>query len=360
MFLLIDLLPILLFGLVLCGKGHKRLGRKELNPDYLSIESSRSIRGFFTIAVVFHHLAQHTTDGLLFRFFALVGYFAVSVFFFLSGYGLQSRHLHDKNYKHGFMARRLLPILLPYTLITLIYWLTYALLGTRYTLWDVLVGLVDGKPIAMFSWYIISIIVFYVVFYLLMRLCKERYLLMLLGASIYCLLYIIICVKLDYGSWWYNAVHILVLGMAWAVYENRIVTLIKKNYRLTFLLACVILPSVLHFTGNRFGLTNIRGVLDVLVGLKAATFVLSIIVCSLKFTRSNAVLNYLGEISLEIYLCHGLFIAALRSNVMYVQSDFVYATLVVLCSVTFAHVFHAGNRWLVEQCKSKRQADIRD
>ena len=59
-----------------------------VNNDYLGVKSTTGLKGFLALGIVFHHLSQWVTTGEEFSNFGYMGTYIVSVFFFLSGYGL--------------------------------------------------------------------------------------------------------------------------------------------------------------------------------------------------------------------------------------------------------------------------------
>lgn len=56
----------------------------------------------------------------------------------------------------------------------------------------------------------------------------------------------------------------------------------------------------------------------------------------MKVRIGNAVLGFLGKISLELYLIHGAMILLLRSELVYIGSDVLFALAVLLSSVLAA------------------------
>ena len=203
---------------------------KSFYNEYLSLQSGNMLRGLFALVIVYHHLAQSTTEGLLFQLFTHAGYLVVAVFFFFSGYGLQKKYIADETYSHQFLLRRLLTVLIPYIIMNFIYWLWNGVNGTFYSLKYILKTLVNGSPFVKKSWYIICILLFYIVFYVLMRICKRHYVWMISGACLYNLIWIIICHSLSYGTWWYSTSHLLIVGMIWATWEDEITEILKKYY----------------------------------------------------------------------------------------------------------------------------------
>ena len=75
-----------------------------VNNDYLGVKSTSGLKGFLALGIVFHHLSQWVTTGTEFSNFGYMGTYIVSVFFFLSGYGLYVQNEKKENYLDNFQA----------------------------------------------------------------------------------------------------------------------------------------------------------------------------------------------------------------------------------------------------------------
>ncbi len=310
------------------------------NRLYLSQDSSKMIRGIMAILVVFHHLAQRTSGGTIFPQFRQIGYLAVAVFFFYSGYGSMKKYMLDKTYKHRYLLRRLPPILFSYLFATAVYWLMYAAFGKLYTLKDIIAAVLHGAPIVAFSWYVINILIFYVVFYLLMIIFDGHEKGMIAGALVYFIIWVQICRKLGYSSYWYTTTHLLILGMLWAVEEKRILAILKKNYLLSILGSCggfLLLFNLSKIIPEQF-LTAETGL--VLRGAIAGMFVLALMAVLQKVKIGNTALRFLGSISFEIYLFQGVFMISLRNGRIYIQNEFLWCIIVLAGTIIFAYLAH--------------------
>ncbi len=339
--ILIDVLPLILCGIFFWQL--RPIGPlSQMNEAYISKETGNDYRGLFAVVVLFHHLAQRTHSGLLFRSFYDVGYLAVALFFFYSGYGLQKSYMAKKEaYRSHFLIKRLPPVLLPYAAVTFLFWLMNRAAGYRPTVLYILSTILQGEPMVLFSWYIVSILLFYVVFWLLMMICRNHYRRMIAGGCIWYVLYVICCMRADFGCWWYNASPLLIVGMAWAVYEKQILKLISICYsKMTVAVWILFIPLyMLAFSlkdseayENRLFLLHIAA---------AVLFVIGINLFSLKIRIGNPVLRFLGHISLEIYLVQGLLIEGLRNGTVFIESETLWAALVVGGSVILAFLLHA-------------------
>ncbi len=332
---------VALFIIITLWKIKPLISKKETNSRYLTQDTCNSYKGFFAIIVLLHHLAQRISPGIIISDFTGVGYLAVSMFFFFSGFGLQKKNLSDNTYKNGFLLKRIPAILIPYAVMTFIYWLLYALLGDVRTISDMWTEFYKwGNPIVWFSWYVVSILVFYIAFYVLMKIFKQRKFAMVLGGIIYYIIYLIICRALSFGPWWYMTSFILVLGILWASWEEEILTFLKKS---SFILMPFIWVIFVLVSVNQW---NIRNALSqswsevIFCMIMSTLFVLGVILTSARFMFGNKILNFLGNISFELYMVQGAIMLALRNDYFYIGNDTVWSLAVILCSIIFAFLLN--------------------
>lgn len=337
--MVIDLLPILLLITVLIDiKPMSPLST--INDNYLTINTLKYYKGLFAIVIVFHHLSQRTQGGIVFRGFSYVGYLAVAAFFFYSGYGLQKSYMtKGEKYRKDFLKKRIPTILFPYIIVTFIYWLMNYVRGTCYSLKEICVAIFHGSPIVSNSWYIITILVFYFVYWILMTICKSNYRAMIIGGGIWYVLYTLCCIKFGYGLWWYNASHILIVGMLWALWEKKITKIIE---RYQIVIPIVWVAFIIVFVSkiviaSYLPINGIGLLIDLIITI---LFVISVVFFSMKVKIGNKALAFLGEISFEIYMIHGLFITIFRSDKIYIDNEFVWACLVLAFTIVSGYVLH--------------------
>ena len=335
----IDVFPIALLALFIYGM--KPVVPITIhNSDYISINTGKCLRGLLSLTVIFHHLAQRTTEGLLFHQFTRVGFLAVAMFFFFSGYGLQKSYIASSDYKKRFLLRRIPPVLFPYVVVTVLFWAMYAIDGQVYSIKEIILAIINGSPLGSFSWYIINILVFYIAFWLLMNLFGTSYRGMIVGACVWYVLYAVFCIKMGYGSWWYNTSELLIVGMFWATYEETILNFVHKHYKFFTPLVWSLFIFLFLFRRSLVNIIGIKGISLILPMMCAVLFVLSVLLFAMKFEIGNPILTFLGKISLEVYLVQGLFIRGLRTNTIYIQNEALWSLLTVLGSVVFGAILN--------------------
>lgn len=125
-----------------------------------------------------------------------------------------------------------------------------------------------------------------------------------------------------------------------ATYEDRILSWIKKKYWFFTLAIWSGFLLILIFDSDLAGLFPSKAVSFALTFFLELFFLLGVLSICLKFTINNKVLAYLGKISLEIYLVHGLFIMGLRSGVIFIQNETLWAFLTIIGSIVFGSLLH--------------------
>ena len=348
---LIDILPLSLLILFFYGaKPVKPLRSLDIG-GYLSIDSGKSYRGFFAVTIVLHHLSAITQTGKLFSLFSIAGRVTVAFFSFLSGYGLQKSYItKGDRYKKGYLLKRIPSVLIPYIIITAVFWLMHFVFGKSYSLKDIILLLVKGEPLVDYSWYIISILIFYLVYWGLMQVCGKRYPLMIVLGTVWYFLHIAFCKKMGYGNWWYNTSHLIIVGMFWATYETRILEILKKNYVwiASAVLVLFALVSAYRESINQLGSPFLS---EIIIFFRMLLFVLCVILFSLKVQIGNRVLRFLGSISLEIYLSQGLFINLLRSRIKGAENEWLWCSVVLICTILFSYIFHIAVQFILKKYK---------
>lgn len=310
-----------------------------INEDYFSYETTKGLKGVFSLVVVLHHLAQNTKPALFFSFIALVGPFIVSIFFFISGYGLQKKHLTDSNYGKTFLAKRIPTLLIPYLLISFVYWCINAVSGNIYSLKECILSIFSLKPLVPYSWYIANILFYYLVFYFLMKFARRKFY-FVFGVALSYLLWIFICLKSALSPWWYYSSHIIGMGIVWASYEKEIIQFIKAYYYL--ILSLSFSMFVVFFLMQNKSYYDLSSFIYV-AGSKAiaiALYIFTILLLLLKIKIGNLILKLLGEISYELYLSHAIFVNLFNSRFFNIKDDLLFSLVVIISSFVFSFLFH--------------------
>ena len=328
--------------------------KQSFNEEYLSLETSTALKGFFSIVVILHHLSQKIDINTeFFMRLKFIGFLAVALFFFLSGYGLQKQHLTKEDYNKKFLIKRLPSVLFPYIIFTLIYWLFYYIMGTTFSFSDIFTSIYHGNPIVDYSWYIVSIIVFYIFFYILIKLFKKKKLLIIIGSLLLNYLYIKICRHLDFGNYWYCCNHLFTIGIIFASYEKQIINFIKKFYLIILPISLILFYLVfsklsyviIHYIPIEKNYTLF------LLMSNSLLFVIVVLLLLLKIKIGNKITNFLGKRSLELYLTQGLFIILLRSDKIMIENNGLYMLYTLIGTIIIASLINIVDKFIIKKYK---------
>ena len=313
-----------------------------INNDYLDVKSTTGLKGFLSLGIVFHHLSQWVTTGIEFSNFNYMGTYIVSVFFFLSGYGLYVQNKIKENYLDNFLVKRLSRIFIPFVFISSIY-LIYRKINGQVLLSSFFIDLFKkGSTVIYNGWFVDIIILMYILFYISFRMFSNKTIAILVN-TVLIIFYIVLAIKLEYGFWWYNSSLPFVLGLLWAKNKENIDRLLKKYYFIPLVSVTVLLfvshqysfiLQKLHLVGNySYALAaNIDNVI----------FTIFFILIVRKIAFSNKYLLFLGKISFELYMIHGLVMSIFGKYFVTSRlNDVIFTILVLIVSISLAWLINA-------------------
>lgn len=320
---------LLLSFLLIALTGIAILNRKKELCNF-STERTLPLRGILALLIVLHHVAQKVmkTDGAAFFWDELCdwGGPVVTVFFFMSGYGLMvSIKRKGAAYLDGFLGKRLTKIAIPLLLCSILYIVDnqYITTGGGKILTLTLADWNRDYPLLPTAWFAIAILIYYVAFYVCARISiKTHYIVALMW--MFTLVYIWLMHRYNFYGYWYRTVCALNVGMTVSLFERQI-TQTQKKHRLPLLLAVtatwIAVSAVLEYKYQSA---------EPLIYLQNASFsVLAyLLVVCLGFPSSKT-LRWLGGISYEIYLVQGAVILTLFGYVGQQTFPFLLLTYAV-------------------------------
>ena len=299
---------------------------KEYNNNFLNKQTTISVKGLCAILIVLHHTSQRIENPDQLVYFRWIGYLCVSMFLFYSGYGLYMSYNNNNNYINTFCKKRISKIIVPFILSNILFIFSYKFINKNtYTIMDIINYSIGFKLIDGFKWYVITSIVFYYGFYLIFKYANKNKLKIM---TIFITIYVLVCYIMRMGSYWYNASYTFILGMVMAKYHKSIFNFIKKQY----INILIIVAVIFKFT---FMKTVYEGNLIPSI-ISSISFVLLSIIILTKISISNKILLFIGNISYEIYLVHGL-ILNLLFNIT--NNKYLYLISVMVISILTAYLF---------------------
>lgn len=345
-------------ALILLLQGIKYAGKGNYFVDNFPVSQTRALKGIFAIYVIFHHLCTYVADYFpSFYAFKSIGFLMVGGFFLVSGYGLMYGQKYKQEYLKSFFKRRLLVILVPYYIIDIFYLIIQKYYGVL-TLKYIILSIVGFN-----LWYIMAIMILYLCFYIAFKFFSHKKGLMLINlfTFAYIAVMFILYKKFNYinlGYWWYNSVICFLIGIWYCEYKNKIDIIFKKYYLSLILISFAIIIPTYYYTSKHYN-EAITILLPIEI-LCAFAFSILILLLTLKFQFANKIINFCGNLSLELYLSHAIFISAWRSNIsifgfkIYISNNLLYLLLILISTVIFSYCVSKISKLLLKIVSAKK------
>lgn len=314
--------------------------------ESMALSSTNRLRGMMSILIILHHMSERVNEGMLFPQLRHIGYMIVGFFLFLSGYGLMTQYLkRGKQYLHNFWKKRIGYICVVHLSFSFLYWGFRILLGERIAVIDFLASYVNGHPIASNSWYVLVQILLYILFWLVFSIpntdTRMRIVMVMVGEL--CLWGLFSFA--GFSSVWYISNLCFVLGIVCAYYESQIQKLLDEHWgtALTSAVVCFTVFSVVPLLSRNIDFGN--ELLNPIYRMISTQAIVCIVLCVLSRIRiTGDIWVFLGDLSLEIYLIHGMVISILYRIPWVAEKSILWTVLTVVISVFLAWPIRRVNK----------------
>ncbi len=319
MILIAIIVIALAVGVVISSRGKNQL------HDFDN-RATLPVRGLAAIMIVFYHVSLNVPESQFLNLFNSTGPLMVSIFFFMSGYGLMLSYINKgEHYLHGFLGRRFARLLPPF-LIAAIGYEIYKSTFPKHSTLDSLMSIVHGGTVLPDSWFIITIIVYYLLFYVVARLLRNP-VRIVIGLWMTSFAYIALLYYLGWGSYWYNTVCVFNLGTTYVLLENKIKDYLNAHQ--------ASLPCASVSTAVLIVVCILTSFIKPIIYLLPLLIVFAIYAMG---TWQSRVLAFLGTISYEIYIMQCIW-----RHTLYVTADIhwsVYLLSTLAITIITAWLLH--------------------
>lgn len=284
------------------------LGSHTFMGVQFSKQATVPLRGLLATGIVLHHLSLRLVEASpdcswIWSQFSFWGAPIVAVFFFLSGYGLMvSLITKGQKYLDGFLKKRLLKIVLPLVLCSIVFE------AISITLWGgQIADFRKDWPFLPNCWFCVTIIIYYFAFYITALLFKSSPIKVAYSMWLFSFVYVFLFKVMDFYNWWYQMVLSINIGMTLAYYETAIRNVLYK-YKRTIVLLLFLLTFLSAYWASCSKTDNFP------VGMMVLSLVVGLLIYSslcFRPIKSNRLLTFFGRYSFEIYLIHGAVISVL-------------------------------------------------
>lgn len=343
---------VIIFAVFMLAWKMRFAGRGKFFDNYFSVDETRAIKGMCAVFILFSHICTYLADYFpAFFLFKYAGAIMVGGFFFVSGYGLQYGVMNKENYLKGFFKKRLLTIAVPYYIINAFY------IVTNQWAYDAIIRSLFG----FYLWYVMAITIFYIGFYLCNRLLKPQY--SPIAMTVFILLYIAVMLKLNFGYWWFNSCLAFAAGIWICRLFKSFTEFFKRLWHLKLVIIAAVFAVTYYYYCHHANDTTLICLLITLVNTTA--FAVMLAALAMKVQINNPILRICGDLSLELYLTHALWITWLRdgtihsatgtlfdNNIMYLIG-IVAGTLIMSLAVHTVSGLILGNRRKILEKRTK-------
>lgn len=293
----------------------------------ISINTTKVLKALLPLIIILHHVSFRTDiNGLV--LFSNVGVTVVTIFFFLSGYGLFQSLNDKKDYLKKFLKNRLSTLLIPY-LISIILYQSFCICVEDTFPLITISSFLNGNTNSILpaSWYVIVISIFYFMFWVNFnnkRTLEFQYLTFFITGGV-----IIIILKLiNFPSYWYISLGGLYAGMFHSIIGKHIQ---KQNNEKLYIVIIALTTLTFYFIPSTFACILFYASLSTFVVLLSELLHLGNLI------KVRAI-RILSNISYELYLTHVIVYRALRCDLLYIQSDCIYIIFTFIITIIFSYI----------------------
>lgn len=325
---------------------------------------SVALKGLLSLFIVGTHISAHLLPEETFlwlRLSALLTPLSLVFFFFLSGYGLMAqlrlRTLRTPSATpgelwKGWLPRRLWGLVKPFLFFYVVAMAflfleggsSLGILKSRLYIYSYYYWRVGIPAPLTTAWFLWELIVLYTLYYVSFRYAVRRGWVVLALAV---LLFLLFAWQAGFGYYWLRYPLAFVIGVAYARFEKWIYTQVKSHSY--FALVCLLLLggvyvwSMLtfpapHAAANIFGHLAYYPIPVLCFALSKAWGVTDFAMKRMDHGLIICRLRWLGEISLEVYLLHIIFVNFYRSAVFSIESPLLYMLAVYASSLLGAYL----------------------
>ncbi len=360
--------------------GVKKAKKGEIHEDFLSLKVTKGIQGFAAVGIMLHHLAQNATEfgnvskGLI-GIYNDFGVIFTAIFFFFSGYGLYTSLKEKPDYLNHFFRKRLSSVLVPFYMANTIYAVFFLIFsGEKLSALDLVAVFTGWLLLNNNLWFIVEIVFLYVGFYIFFKFIKNKNIACFaMAAYIFIMVAVALLLGHDYetisagrwfhGEWWYNTTWTFFIGLMIARFKDKIVNMVKKKYP-AFLIGSIAVFFILWFNSlymmGRYGYyyedVDYPGYFEKFMSLiaqcpAAIAFVLMLLIISMKLKFSNKVLDFLGKISIELFLIHHMYLVIFGTLI---ENNVLFFICVYAGSILTAILLHFVDGKIINAIKGNK------
>lgn len=308
---------------------------KDFNPNYLSKETTSSIKGIFILIVFYSHLVSYTIvqkskDFLMLRLRNSLGQLMVTMFLFYSGYGVyESIKKNKTKYIKSIPTKRVLITLFHFIIAVALYEIVNPFIGRSLPLKNNILSFIGWESVGNSNWYIFGILFMYIITYFSFMFFdkdnKKAILSTWISVIVFCMF-----MALYKDDYWFNTLLCYPLGITYSFYKDKIekVMLDNKKYYIG-LIACFISFVVFY---------KYRKINWIFFQFLSMIFSILLVFITMKFNINNKVLKWLGDNLFWMYILQRIPMLIFR-YVGLAKYEYKFAIACLISTVILSFIF---------------------
>ena len=267
-----------------------------------SKEKMPAIKIFMAIVIVLGHLSVRIPSDWIqpFRFW---GAPFVSMFLFVSGYGMWQGTLSHSGLSFASILKRIWKLTLPYLMTVFFYYMIVRIPSGETDL-NICNAILTGTSKQYHLWFVFAIVYLYLAFYLCTRFRSKPTIIVSLFVLVSAT--IILLRQVGYDRYWWVSLLAFPTGCLYSMNKDRINGVIFKNRRR----CCFTMTAAVVGVGISYlpGIEVLYSISHIFIPIVIALIVIQLPIEKL----NNRFTMHLGSISYEIYLCQLIAMDALQ------------------------------------------------
>ena len=337
--------------------------RIKKDNGFLDKNSSDVIKGLFILLIVFSHILNafpYSGFGSLplkiFR--GILGQLCVSMFFFISGYGIFSSI--DKNgnkYSKSILSNRLFRLFI-YTSISLVPFFIYsAILGKNHPISDYFLAFIGLKSFGnVTTWFIFAIFVCYLLTGIVFLFSFKNKFIPVCIISSGTIIYVVVMYFLKMEYYWWDTIVCFPFGIIAWMSKNKINDLLSKKKFIPFIVMAISISIV--------GVLQWSGIpLIIKMPFTNFFFCLFFVALTKVFALKSSFFCFLGRASWAVYLMH-LFVVCCFTDIGTIPNEWInYLVLfvsAVLIGIPFFYLYKLLDKYVVNPIVNLNRNHIKE
>lgn len=338
-FLLVGILCLYKIKLFKCEADG--IGHRYIYDDYMSVNSTTSVKGIFIILIIFSHLylSMNLDDSIFNVIYKKINYniidqSVVVMFLFYSGWALMyQKSQKGIEYIKSIPSKRLLKTFLHFDIFILIFLIIQLMLGEKYSVSKIVLSFVGWDNLGNQNWYIFVILLLYLFTYLAFILFGKNDKMSVIAVAVMTAVMVLILYYVK-EKWWWDTAMCYPLGMAYYLVHNKVEALLNKKKIYYYIFLAAVFVCVVAF----LGLYYYAGRNNFVIILKHMAFAIFVLLITMKIRIDNRILNFCGKNLFLLYMTHMLPIIVLQHFGLE-SKPLLFIIITWVCTIVLTVVF---------------------